>query len=88
MNITNNAPYCIDTKPVLPRFAAALVEAAHGAGLWIGFVMTAVLNVLIAWQTRATQRRLLDGQSGHVLRDMGLSREDAIRESIKPFWRA
>ncbi len=88
INISNNTSYCIDTKQVLPRFGAALTLAVRATGFWFARVMIAVLNVLIAWQIRATQRRLLDGQSGHVLLDMVLSREDAIRESIKPFCRA
>jgi uncharacterized protein YjiS (DUF1127 family) len=87
MNITNNAPYCIDTKPVLLRFGAVLTMAARATGLWFVLAITSAFNVLVAWQTRATQRRQLADQSAHILRDMGMTRGDAIRESGKPFWR-
>jgi uncharacterized protein YjiS (DUF1127 family) len=39
---------------------------------------------------RAAERRALRelAQSGHLLNDIGLSREQALREASKPFWRA
>jgi uncharacterized protein YjiS (DUF1127 family) len=38
---------------------------------------------------RAAERRALRdlAQSGHLLSDIGLSREQALREASKPFWR-
>ncbi|HYD64364.1 DUF1127 domain-containing protein [Azospirillum sp.] len=46
-----------------------------------------VLGLLAAWIGRRRQRRALAALDDHLLRDLGLSREDAERESAKPFWR-
>ncbi len=45
------------------------------------------LNQVSLWSERAAQRRHLAGLSDHVLKDIGLSRADAVGESSKPFWR-
>ena len=47
------------------------------------------LRNLNQWMIRAAARRALRdlAQSGHLLRDIGLSREQALREASKPFWR-
>ncbi|HEV7264477.1 MAG TPA: DUF1127 domain-containing protein [Falsiroseomonas sp.] len=52
-----------------------------------GPVWTAVLLV-ITWSQRAAQRRRLACLSDAMLKDIGVSRADAFRESRKPFWRA
>jgi uncharacterized protein YjiS (DUF1127 family) len=43
---------------------------------------------LLLWRERARQRRALHRLDGHLLRDIGRSREAALREAGKPFWRA
>jgi uncharacterized protein YjiS (DUF1127 family) len=48
----------------------------------VGFV-----QLLFLWQERWEQRERLGGLDEHMLRDIGLSRADAVRESDKPFWR-
>ena len=48
----------------------------------------AILNTLLIWQERAAQRHRLAHAEARLLRDMGLSDEDARREAGKPFWRA
>ena len=47
------------------------------------------LRSLKQWMMRAAERRALRdlAQSGHLLNDIGLSREQALREASKPFWR-
>jgi len=45
------------------------------------------LWTLLVWQERARQRRHLASFDDRLLRDMGLSRADAERESALPFWR-
>ena len=49
-----------------------------------------VFRSLKQWMLRAAERRALRelAQSGHLLNDIGLSREQALREASKPFWRA
>jgi uncharacterized protein YjiS (DUF1127 family) len=44
--------------------------------------------VVLVWHQRARQRRQLLEVSDHMLRDIGISRADAIGEAEKPFWRA
>jgi uncharacterized protein YjiS (DUF1127 family) len=39
-----------------------------------------------AWLSRARSRRALLEMSDAMLKDIGLSRADAWRESRKPFW--
>lgn len=39
------------------------------------------------WLERRQQRRALLELSDHMLKDIGLSRTDALREGVKPFWR-
>jgi len=44
--------------------------------------------ILIAnWIERARQRKALAGLDDHTLRDIGVTRVEAVRESDKPFWR-
>ena len=45
------------------------------------------LDMLLAWQERATERRRLSELSNHELADIGLDRATAIGEADKPFWR-
>ena len=45
-------------------------------------------RLLADWERRARERRMLAEMSTHMLKDLGISRGDAVRESAKPFWRA
>ncbi len=47
-----------------------------------------VLDILLLWQARATERHRLAEREAHQLEDMGLTRADVIGECGKPFWRA
>ncbi len=40
------------------------------------------------WQQRIVQRKQLRLLDEHLLKDIGLSRQEAIVESRKPFWKA
>jgi uncharacterized protein YjiS (DUF1127 family) len=57
------------------RFAAALTRAAITA-----------TDTFYLWMQRYRQRRALVSLSDHMLKDLGLSRSDAGRESGKRFW--
>jgi uncharacterized protein YjiS (DUF1127 family) len=50
----------------------------------------ACLNTIAAWIARGSQRRALRAlaQEGRLLRDIGVTREQALREADKLFWRA
>lgn len=51
-------------------------------------VFTQLRNALRLARLRRAQRRELLHLDDRLLRDIGLSREDAIRAGRKPFWRA
>lgn len=40
-----------------------------------------------AWNQRARQRRALAQLSTYQLKDIGITRSDAINEASKPFWK-
>lgn len=58
------------------------VKTSYLTGLALRFVDT-----LLLWQERSRQRRDLAGLDARALRDIGLSRSDALTEVHKPFWR-
>ena len=45
------------------------------------------LRILSVWIARARQRRCLAGLSDRSLKDIGISRCDALHKARKPFWR-
>jgi uncharacterized protein YjiS (DUF1127 family) len=47
------------------------------------------LSMLGIWLTRSSQRRVLRelAQDRHLMSDIGLDPEQALREATKPFWR-
>lgn len=49
---------------------------------------TRMWRTLRAWRARAKQRAELAGFDDHRLDDIGVSRAEAGREAVKPFWRA
>lgn len=52
---------------------------------------SSLLQVALArvelWHRRARDRRLLAQLETHMLRDIGITHEDALREARKPFWK-
>jgi len=51
--------------------------------LWLITVMHLVQD----WNERSCQRRELEQLSIYQLKDIGISKEDAIHEASKPFWK-
>jgi len=51
--------------------------------------LSACLNAVAAWIVRSGQRRALRelAQKKRLLADIGLTREQALDEAAKPFWR-
>jgi uncharacterized protein YjiS (DUF1127 family) len=47
-----------------------------------------LVMLLTTWYQRSRQRRQLAELSGDQLRDIGVSRVQALAESTKPFWQA
>jgi uncharacterized protein YjiS (DUF1127 family) len=48
---------------------------------------SAAFDRLLAWQDRASSRRMLRGLDDHMLRDIGIDRATADSEGSTPFWR-
>ena len=51
-------------------------------------LLAAVMLTLAVWRHRYRSRRHLARLDHDDLRDIGMSRYEAVRESSKPFWRA
>jgi len=51
----------------------------------IGSVRRATLKIH-AWMERSRQRHALSNLDDHHLKDIGLSRAEAMAEARKPFW--
>ena len=51
-----------------------------------GAVVTAGIERLLDWHERAAQRRNLVGLDDRMLRDIGLTRSDVMREFYKAPW--
>ena len=49
---------------------------------------TRVFEVVDLWQARSAQRRRLAALEDRMLKDIGISRADAARESRKWFWQS
>ncbi len=47
-----------------------------------------LLLAVDSWLERRRQRRSLLELSDHMLKDIGVTRVEALREGAKPFWRA
>ncbi len=50
-------------------------------------VLKCCLTLLLVWEQRLKDRDTLEGMPESRLRDIGLSRGQAMREARKPFWR-
>ena len=51
-------------------------------------VLTSLADMTIIWLNRHQSRRDLSELDDRLLADVGISREDALREAGKPFWRS
>ena len=74
---------------------APLAQRALTAGRrWGGFVSLAggmavgLADLLYLWQRRLREREFLMQMTTAQLKDIGLSRADALQEAEKPFWRS
>ncbi len=71
------------------RIPGAAVQEAPvvGVSASLSSAFRALVRTLESWQDRVEQRRHLLELDERLLRDIGLSRYDALREAAKPFWR-
>lgn len=70
----------------------ALEQISRGAAGRSGWLSRSLelpgflLHLLLSWQDRWRQRQMLMEMDTRLLRDVGLTRNDADQESRKPFW--
>lgn len=73
------------------RPLSALAHKASGSSLHLPSPLEALLRLYhlsTVWTRRSQERLHLKELDDHLLRDLGLSREDVEQEISKPFWRA
>jgi uncharacterized protein YjiS (DUF1127 family) len=51
-------------------------------------IVVRMIRQLILWQDRANSRHQLAQLDDRLLKDIGISRVDALHEAAKPFWRS
>lgn len=73
----------MDTILHMDRRAGPLTGGRHAR---LAAAAAAWLSRLVGWSERARQRRGLMLLDDRMLKDIGLSRADALREYVKPFW--
>jgi uncharacterized protein YjiS (DUF1127 family) len=61
------------------RHATPPVGVLHGAA-------RRLVQALLEWHELAQQRRRLLALDDRMLKDIGISRADAVREAARPFW--
>jgi len=67
--------------------SGAGARSTKRAGASLAALLMTVVDGLVAWQDRANGRRELAALDDRLLKDIGVSRVDALREADKPFWR-
>jgi uncharacterized protein YjiS (DUF1127 family) len=76
----------------LPRAAAHPGgQASRATAGFVGSLVrlpAAIVETLLIWQERASERARLRQMDDYLLKDMGLSRADVEHEASVPFWRA
>ncbi len=50
--------------------------------------LSALIDRVLLWQQRQSERHSMRGMSDQVLKDIGVRRVDMEREASKPFWMA
>ena len=50
-------------------------------------IFLSLVTLLQSWFVRAQERRMLLQLDQRMLKDIGITRVDAAREAMKPFWR-
>jgi uncharacterized protein YjiS (DUF1127 family) len=69
------------------RFPERTLERArHALPAWTVSELRDVLAVVLRWHEMRRQRRALLELSDQMLKDIGISRADAMREAARPFW--
>jgi uncharacterized protein YjiS (DUF1127 family) len=95
----SNAPTSFDRLPAIAAALTAAVQAMPSRS-FVGLVprpaehrsgrrwLVGLCDLVLTWHERARQRRQLMAMDDHQLRDIGISRADALGEGLQPFWRS
>jgi uncharacterized protein YjiS (DUF1127 family) len=75
-----------DTSQTVYRDDVQTRSAASGLLAGISGMLVGVVETLLRWQEASIQRRRLLELDAHMLKDIGISRADAVREAKRPFW--
>lgn len=68
--------------------SAGRLLAPIGSGLSrAGAVLAMAVDTVLGWQRRAAERTALATMDDRMLRDVGLTQAEAMRETDKPFWK-
>ena len=78
-----NAQHQTLQEPVFSGFGGRwpVRRALHRLGLGL-------FRILVTWQQRSAERQQLASMSDFHLKDIGISRSEALMEADKPFWQA
>ncbi len=80
--------HTIDLKILPGRSRTLLRPSRETFGRRVNVWLVAMVDTLVLWQERATERHALAALDTRLLTDMGLTPADVAREVAKPFWRA
>lgn len=72
-----------DTNQTVYRDNAQNADTVLAA---MGRALAGIVETLARWQEVSIQRRRLLELDAHMLKDIGISRADAVREARRPFW--
>ena len=77
---------CVNTtEGVFNR--AATVHSVDTSANGFSSIFKKLAKILWTWQARVENRQHLLELDERLLRDIGLSRYDALKEAAKPFWK-
>ena len=76
------------TGPATSAKRGFLRRALHAIWFTPDLAAIAAARALILWHKRSRDRARLAAMEPYLLRDIGLTREQADSEAAKPFWRA
>ena len=63
------------------------LDFVERTGRWAANAATSITSSIRVWNRRQSTRKALLEMSDHMLKDIGISRADALREGSKAFWR-